>query len=102
MSNAFDGFDPQKKIKELIQENSRLTADYERAIQYLEAEIAALRAALEAVEFVEMAEIHSDREGAYYSAVQMCPWCMVDYRRHTEDCIRQRALGLTKQEAKNV
>lgn len=92
MSNAFDGFDPQKKIKELIQENSRLTADYERAIQYLEAEIAALRAALEAVEFANISYTPE-----YDIATRRCLWCKKTLEAdHSPDCQRQAALGLKR------
>ena len=96
-------------LKELLDQMYHISGvkETDKAVEYIlsivaakDAEIAKLRAALEAVEFVEMAEIHSDREGAYYSAVQMCPWCMVDCR-HAEDCQRQAALGLNK-EAKDV
>lgn len=76
-----------------VQENSRLTADYERAIgryQYLESEIAALRAALEAVEFANISYTPE-----YDIATRRCLWCKKTLEAdHSPDCQRQAALGL--------
>lgn len=53
-------------------------------IEQLRAEVARLRAALEAVEAVY------DRDGNLY-----CPWCNGDNASdHKPDCMRQKALGL--------
>lgn len=65
-----------------------------RTISAKDAEIALLRAALEAVEYVDFND---------------CPWCGLpkynndtgDVIGHAPDCLRQRALGLNK-EANNV
>lgn len=60
----------------------------------LRAEVARLRAALEAVEWVQ-----EDIHGPYHQVY--CPWCLnlnLDHQKHDPTCQRQIALGLGEKE----